>query len=244
MAGEEDLGEPMRERSLSEMKAEAETTYCIGIIPCKTGSARLANKNFLEVDGRPMVVNTVVKAMSCPHIDMVCISTDNPDLLQDKAPHLCLPTFDAVRVAYRSPNVMHPETPIYNIIGDALKHLAQNNQFERAPTHVVMMQPNVPGIDQEVINELVAAVVEGPYNVARHYSVSIKDVLKGDDWIRGPMTGGCDAYKIGALTDPTMMDSYNYAVLTTDLEVHTQDDLDMAIDLMKERRRLDGPSKA
>jgi len=223
------------ETTLRELQGQATKPYCVAVIPCKCGSTRLPDKNFLEVLGFPMVVWSVMKAICCPHINQVVISTDNTELFLEKAPNLQAKMFDDVACLQRGTAFMHPDTPIYSLIGEALQGLAANEHLERPPTHVVMLQPNVPSLPQILVNDLVKAVVEGPYNVARHYSVALECFDK--EWVSGKMTGGCDAYKIAALVDPTHMDSYNYSIISADLEIHTEEDLKMVEDLLEQRMK-------
>ena len=225
------------ESSFEDMRKKATKPYAVAILPCKIGSTRLPNKNFLEVDGYPMMMWSLMKAVCCPHIDLICISTDNTELLQEKVPNIGASMFDDVILLQREAVNMHPETPIFNLVVAALTTLAAKDALKRPPTHVVMMQPNVPTIPQEVINELVAAVVTGPYNVSRHFSVNLDCFDK--EWVSGVMTGGCDAYKISALTSPVHMDSYNYAVITADPEVHDQEGLDRVNSIIEERKKGD-----
>lgn len=224
------------ETSLKDLQAQATKPYTVCVIPCKVSSARLPGKNFMEVDDYPMMMWAVMKAMCCPQIDLVCISTDNRDLLMEKVPNLKAKMFDEIVLAQRGPDFLHPDTPIYNLIMEAIQALAVNEALERPPTHVVMMQPNVPTIPQVVINSLVFAVVVENFNVARHYYTT---VVRGTESNRlgGVMTGGCDAYKIAALTSPVAMDSYNYAIITADPEVHEQESLELVNEIIKDRKR-------
>jgi len=51
----------------------------IAIIPCKTGSKRLDNKNFLELGGKPMYAHTVDFAVSLGIYDIIILSTDDKE---------------------------------------------------------------------------------------------------------------------------------------------------------------------
>lgn len=207
------------EADAKEMKGP----YTVCVIPCKVTSRRLPDKNFQEVEGYPMMLWAVMKAMCCPDIDLVVVSTDNADELMRKAPSFGSPRFDRVILLKRE-QYTGPDDPIYAVVVETIRVLMANEALERDVTNVVMMQPNVPTIDQAVINRLVAAVVREGYNVARHFDQS------------GAMTGGCDAYKIGALSSPVLMDSYNFAVFTNDVEVHDKDDLELVRQVMKMRQ--------
>lgn len=212
-----------RELTSDELVAEVNRKFTCCIIPCKIDSNRLKSKNFREVNGRPMIIWTVLKAMACPHIDMIAISTDDHEKFKEILPEISLSVFDEVVIVQRGEAYLDPTTPIYNLVLEALNTLDGHGLLEIAPTHVVMLQPNVPGIPQEVIDDLVGAVVEGSYNVARHFNSS------------GAMTGGCDAYKVGALTMVQNMDSYNYGRWTEDVEVHDEAELELVDQAMKKR---------
>lgn len=204
---------------------------CIAIIPAKTLSRRLPHKNFLEVNGTPMTIWTLWKALHCPYIDHVAISTDNIDIVIDKLPQLASPVFSRAMLVARGEDIRHPDVALYWVIRDALKMLTTGVPpiVQDNPTHVVLMQPNVPTLPQEVIDQVVRAVVMERYNVARHYN------------LEGAETGGCCAYKAHALMEVGIMDAYNFAVWTDDPEVHTLEDLNTVekIFLQRQEGRLD-----
>jgi hypothetical protein len=226
----------MRERSLEEMERDAQRTLTVCVIPCKVDSRRLEHKNFLEVDGGKMITHVMLKALNCPNIDLVAVSTDDVDAFLEQCPEVNSSVFEEVFIFPRGEEFRHPDTSIFMLILEALQTLEANNALEGPPTHVVMMQPNVPTIPQEAIDALVAAVVTGPHNVARHFCVSPFSVLV-EDQVAGAMTGGCDAYKIGALNSPVNMDSYNFAVMTGDPEIHDAAELEVAERIMQERKK-------
>lgn len=205
--------------------------YVVAIIPCKMLSRRLPGKNFQDVGGWPMMLWAVSKAGCCPDVNKVVISTDDGEALLRMVPQLNSAVFDRIVLLDRVNN-RGPEDPIFLVVIDALQQLGVHGALERPVTHVVMMQPNVPTIPQEVINRLVHAVVHERYNVARHFDLS------------GAMTGGCDAYKVGAIQSILNMDSYNFGVFTNDLEIHDEKDLDVARQVMKMRPvESDGPAE-
>jgi len=197
---------------------------CIAVIPCKLSSRRLPLKNVRDVAELPMVVHAAAKALACPHVDLVAVSTDDVILLQEKVPQFKSKLFeDRFYLIQRSGPACHPDAAVYSIVQDTLRLLAEHGVVRQSVTHLVMMQPNVPTIPQDVVDRLVKAVVLEDYNVARHFDTS------------GAQTGGCIAYKFAAFQSAMLMDAYNYAVITPDLEVHTEEDLIMAEQALKMR---------
>jgi len=204
---------------------------CVAVIPCKLSSARLSKKNVRQIGGVPMVLHAVVKALSCPYVDLVVVSTDDATLLQEEVPQFKSSLFDASYIIQRSGPACHPDAVVYSIVQDALQLLGLHGIIKQTVTHLVMMQPNVPTLPQDVVDKLVKAVVVEDYNVARHFDTG------------GAMTGGCDAYKFAAFQSVQLMDAYNFAVLTPDLEIHTEEDLIMAEQVFKMRRTMTEPAK-
>jgi len=201
---------------------------CIAVIPAKVVSQRLHEKNFTKVNGTPMTIWVLWKALQCPYIDHVVVSTDDMEVFLEKLPELDHPVFKDVMAVSRGPDVRHPEVALYWVIRDALSMVTSGGYVQDDPTHVVLMQPNVPTIPQEVIDRLVKAVVEEHYNVARHYN------------LEGAETGGCDAYKIQALMEAPIMDADNFAMWSDDPEVHDIHDLNVVdqIFFMRQEGRL------
>ena len=49
----------------------------LAIIPARSGSKRIKNKNIIKFKGEPMIAKTVKIAKKCSFIDKVIISTDS-----------------------------------------------------------------------------------------------------------------------------------------------------------------------
>jgi len=54
----------------------------LAVIPARAGSKRLAGKNLLPLDGRPLLAYSVLLARSTPEIDHVVVASDSTDILQ------------------------------------------------------------------------------------------------------------------------------------------------------------------
>ena len=52
----------------------------IAIIPARSGSKGLPNKNILELNGKPLIAYTIEAAINAKHISEVIISTDDPQI--------------------------------------------------------------------------------------------------------------------------------------------------------------------
>ena len=72
----------------------------IAIIPARSGSKRIKNKNIIDFNGDPMIIKTLKVAKKCKFIDKVIVSTDSKKILNicqkygDKTPFLREEAFD------------------------------------------------------------------------------------------------------------------------------------------------------
>jgi len=54
----------------------------LGLVTARGGSKRLPGKNLLDFGGRPLIAHTIDAARSCPAIDRVVLSTDDPSIAE------------------------------------------------------------------------------------------------------------------------------------------------------------------
>ena len=53
----------------------------LAIIPARSGSKRIKNKNIVKFKGDPMIVQTLKVAKKCKYIDKVVVSTDSKKII-------------------------------------------------------------------------------------------------------------------------------------------------------------------
>ncbi len=51
----------------------------IALIPARSGSKRIKNKNIVELDGKPLLAHSIIAAQACDQIDEVWVSTDSEE---------------------------------------------------------------------------------------------------------------------------------------------------------------------
>ena len=52
----------------------------LAIVPARAGSIRLKNKNFLELDGKPLIQHTIDKLLKIKIIDRIIITSDKKNI--------------------------------------------------------------------------------------------------------------------------------------------------------------------
>ena len=54
----------------------------IAIIPARGGSKRLPKKNLKRLNGKPLIVYTIVSALKCKYLDEIIVSSDDKKILE------------------------------------------------------------------------------------------------------------------------------------------------------------------
>jgi len=107
----------------------------LALIPARGGSKRLARKNIMPLNGKPLITWTIEAARACSLIDDVVVSTEDDEILAISEKY-------GASVPFRRPN---------ELAGDATKTedviLHAMDYFEKAGQHydvLVLLQPTSP----------------------------------------------------------------------------------------------------
>lgn len=87
----------------------------IAVIPARSGSKRIPNKNFVEVEGESMVNHTIRLAASCDTFDEIIVSVDNK-----KSADLILMSTDAVKIHFREKSLGSDNAKTIDVIKDVI----------------------------------------------------------------------------------------------------------------------------
>ena len=108
----------------------------LAIIPARSGSKRIPNKNIRNFLGKPLIAYAIEQALKSSVIDRVVVDTDSPKIVSiAKRYGAEVPFLRPARLA--SDNAQ---------IADALIHLLTRLKKEEhySPTHIVMLQTTSP----------------------------------------------------------------------------------------------------
>ncbi len=103
-----------------------EETIAQAIIPCKSTSKRIKNKNFLLLENKPLFIHTTEKLLTSPYLTNIIIDSDDPALISDLLYHY-LPSHKAshITVHERPKELAQDDTPmivpIVNVIEEQSK---------------------------------------------------------------------------------------------------------------------------
>lgn len=123
----------------------------LGLIPARQGSKRIPGKNSKLLGGKPLVAWTFEAAMACSALDQVCLSTDDPVLMEHARSH-------GVEVPFVRPEHLCSDTAsTVDVVLHALEH------YRVAGVHfdgVMLLQPTSPFRRTETLTWAVEAFRE------------------------------------------------------------------------------------
>ena len=136
----------------------------IGIIPAREGSKRLKNKNILPLLRKPLIAYTIEAALKAKKLDRVFVSTDGEEIAR-------VARRWGVEVVKRPAELASDTSPIDESLRHVVDHLLETEGYQT--DIVVIMQANLPFRAEEVIDKVVARLLEtGVETVATAFEVS------------------------------------------------------------------------
>lgn len=101
----------------------------LGIIPARSGSKSVKDKNIRSLGGRPLMAWSIKTALACKQIDQVIVSTDSDKYSQ-------LAKFYGAEVINRPAELAQDETPMIKV----LQHALENNPADL----IILLDPTSP----------------------------------------------------------------------------------------------------
>ncbi len=108
----------------------------LAVIPARTGSKRIPNKNIKKFLGRPLIVYAIEQALSCSFIDRVIVDTDSQKIAKIAKKY-------GAEVPYLRPRHLATDTASIN---DALLYLLGRLKKEEnyIPEYILLLQTTSP----------------------------------------------------------------------------------------------------
>ncbi len=108
----------------------------LAVIPARSGSKRLRNKNIRNFLGKPLIAYAIGQALKSPVIDRVIVDTDSPEIAKIAEKY-------GAEVPFLRPAHLASDSAQ---IADVLIHLLNRLKKEQnySPTHIVMLQATSP----------------------------------------------------------------------------------------------------
>ena len=108
----------------------------LAVIPCRSGSKSIKNKNILSLFGRPLIYYSIFFAKKCNFIDKIIISTDSKRYLK-------IANSFGVNTKYLRPKKISKDYSLdLDLFKDVLNYLNKKENF--IPDYVVHLRPTSP----------------------------------------------------------------------------------------------------
>jgi pseudaminic acid cytidylyltransferase len=115
---------------------------CIAIIPARSGSKRIENKNIKNFQGQPMIARTIANSIESGIFQKVIVSTDSPNIASVSK------GFGAEVYELRPKNLSNDFTSTMDVIKYEIKRL---HQLGINPEYVACIYPATPLLGPEIL---------------------------------------------------------------------------------------------
>lgn len=108
----------------------------IALVPARSGSQSIKNKNMKNFNGKPLIYWTIREALKAKKISEIIISTDSGKIL-----NYCKKKFKRISLIKRDKNLALSNTPMHKVIKDVYKKIKlDKKEFDG----FVLLQPTSP----------------------------------------------------------------------------------------------------
>jgi len=136
---------------------KAEKIYAI--IPARSGSKGVKNKNIANIGGIPMIAHTIKSALSSNYIDRVIVSTDSKEYADISR------SFGAEVPFLRPSNISKDFSTDIDFFLHLIKWLENNENY--CPEYLVHLRPTTPIRDKKVIDSAIKNFIGSGYSALR-----------------------------------------------------------------------------
>ena len=107
----------------------------VAIIPARSGSKGIPNKNLKDVGGKPLICWSIEAAIQSKYINKIVVTSDGDDILEISS------KYEEVTALKRPERLAQDNTPTTPVVTHALESLAiDQDTFE----YLILLQPTSP----------------------------------------------------------------------------------------------------
>ncbi|MDB3947450.1 acylneuraminate cytidylyltransferase family protein [Candidatus Pelagibacter sp.] len=135
----------------------------LAIIPARSGSKSIKNKNVIPYKGKPLIYHSIRTALKSRLINKVIVSTDSKKYKK-------LSVKFGAEVPFLRPKKISSDNSIdYDYILHATKYLIKNNYF---PDLIVLLRPSTPNRDKDIVDKGIKYFIKNIHSYDSMRSVS------------------------------------------------------------------------
>lgn len=126
----------------------------VAIIPARSGSKGIPNKNIININGRPLIDYTIKKALKSKYVDRIIVSTDSPVIAN-------ISMQCGAEVPFLRPEgLAMDESKTIEVLMHVLNELSSQNE---AYDYLILLQPTQPLRRTFHIDEAITLIVDNDY---------------------------------------------------------------------------------
>lgn len=126
----------------------------LALVPARSGSKRIPNKNIKLLNGHPLISYTIKAAKKSKHINRILVSTDSPKIAS------LAKKYGAEAPFLRPKNISKSNSTEMEFFKHALNWLRQNENYE--PDLIVLLYPTSPLRKPASIDKAIEAMLKHP----------------------------------------------------------------------------------
>ena len=131
----------------------------VAIIPARSGSKGIQNKNIINIGGMPLICYSIAAALKSTLIDRVIVSTDSEEYAEISR------NFGAETPFIRPPEISGDYAADIDFFKHAISWFQNNEGF--IPEYIVHLRPTTPFRNPEVIDSAIKVFVDSYYSALR-----------------------------------------------------------------------------
>jgi len=138
----------------NRMKTDGQRVEVLALIPARSGSKSIADKNIREIAGKPLIAHSIDHALASALVTRTIVSTDSPEYAEIARKH-------GAEVPFLRPEELaRDDSADLGVFQHALSWLREEEGYE--PEICVHLRPTCPLRDPAMIDEAVRMLVERP----------------------------------------------------------------------------------
>lgn len=167
----------------------------IAIIPARSGSKSIPDKNIQSINGKPLLAYTIEHALQSKYIQRTIVSTDSEYYAA------IAKSFQAEVPFIRPAAIAMDQSTDLEVFDHALKWLKENENYE--PVIVVHLRPTTPVRDASDIDKMIEILVKNTD------ADSIRSVIKNTETVFKMWFMGDDGFLSPVVSDSRFCEAYN-----------------------------------
>ena len=110
----------------------------VALVPMRHSSERVPGKNYRSFAGKPLYHRIIETLLGCPEINLVCLDTDSPTIIEDAKVH-----FPQVKILLRPESLRDGAIPMNQVLLNSVKQVPADLYLQTHSTNPLLKSETV-----------------------------------------------------------------------------------------------------